>query len=328
MEKLDINKLIESEVKRDSNKQCILERVFQDELYHATTLNNLYKILKQDALNLSFTSFSDVSADSLVNKEKHFFLSMSQDKYGRYARADKRIDLSHKPPYDVVFNMNTNMIGSFGKLIDVNYWGDLRRDYDDDEKEIRLVSNKQSLTPLEKYINSIHVYVDKYDNNSKDFRNEYISKVIKEIVKLSNNIQTPIFFYESPAHFKLQILKKSKTPEEVMDIISGKDLDEDEMRRLTRNDIYGKKQLEGLIEILKDDNVDDYSEDAKKIFNMTRYHWDFVPSMDATLHNFKRTHDPILSELVRWFSNRGIKSMKDLQEFVTKKANDYYNRNR
>ena len=64
---------------------CIEEKTFPSELYHVTSSDKVFKILADDCIKLSFTNIDNDASDRAINKEKYFYLSMSYNKWGRYA---------------------------------------------------------------------------------------------------------------------------------------------------------------------------------------------------------------------------------------------------
>ena len=133
-------------------KQFTYEAHLQD-LFHVTNESNLLQILKDDSLKLAFAG--GTQADLNLNRGYSFFLSTMRQKYGNYARNIGKETGYIK--YHVVIHLDGRAITAAGfKVFPVDFWG---QGPEYSEQEERIVSNKDELTPLKKFVKDIHVYI-------------------------------------------------------------------------------------------------------------------------------------------------------------------------
>jgi len=179
----------------DFNEFYLTETV--EEIYHATSINSLYNIIKDNSIKMTLSTGSD----SLVNRGKYYYLSAMRVKYGNYA-GGKYIGK------EVVIDLNRNSIRDIAKIKSVDYWG---KGFNKgmgsrDEQEERIMSDKSELSPLSKYVNSIHVYIGDKGNNISKEKLEYIRDE-------SEKKGVRVYFYDKGEEtaFKMQRKERSTT---------------------------------------------------------------------------------------------------------------------
>lgn len=173
-----------------------------DYLYHFTQIDNMLKILKTNTLGLSvgFTEY-----EFKHNRNKYFFLSLTNS---RSANIGYPITFYEGLPLARI-TFNGRKLNSNFKIKPIDY-NNLPRvksvtlhDRSYDEMEERLISNKNIITNIYKYIESIDIrYVDEMDDMD-------IIK-IKNIKKIcdENNIKCNIV---KPKYFNNKYNKKQET---------------------------------------------------------------------------------------------------------------------
>ena len=124
-----------------------------DQLFHATDLNRLLKILQNDAIKLTYADGSDI--ESKLNQGFPFYLSTSREKFGGYARRGGGISNA------VVLVLDGRALERVQgiKMVPVDYWAGNNPNNDkDNETEERVLSQKQALSNVKRYITEIHIY--------------------------------------------------------------------------------------------------------------------------------------------------------------------------
>lgn len=286
---------------------------FPNELYHITSHINASKIVKEDTLKFTFAT----GYDSKINKDKFFYLSMSYDKWGRYAGSDNRELRSRVGFTNTILVFDSKALQQVGKLINVNYWEPA--EYKNDEKEVRFISNKQTLTPASKYIKEIHVLVP---NKKSSYSDDIRQQSIRSLLTLENS-DLPVYFYSDPGAFKLTL--KSKSFSKVSDAL-------DRGLRVKRSEKHVKhgawNNVDHIIHLLvgTEPKVDRYKtverlrDMIRRTYGSKNYMYtDAVNSIEADLHNAKSSHDPSYQKLANIMLRLKLKSVSDIIDYVYNK---------
>lgn len=164
-----------------------LNEALTDTVYHFTSVNRLYNILKTN--QFITTSAVAVSSDMAINKGKFFFFSTTRSKSTGYTQGNVKLVL------------NGRKLSQRYKGVAVDYWqySKNRDDYASDEdyknslanaeQEDRIVTNEPTISNATSYIMEIHIMIGKYDRIKKD--------VLDYIIGVSKNLNIPIYFYDS-----------------------------------------------------------------------------------------------------------------------------------
>lgn len=306
-------------------KQLFYEgNTFPSELYHATSVNSLSQIIKTDSIKLTFATPD--GADSAVNKDKFFYFSMSYDKFGRYARSTPNQKLETNVSFaDVTLVMDAHKMQQRGKLIDVDYWGHAK--YSDNEREVRFVSDKQKLHPINNYIKEIHVYVRQSDPKRHNHKVEYHQLYIRKLLQIEDYKNVPIFFYNNKKAFKLHLKAKAVPLREA--ISPNMKYTPNLYPYRSRSTYPGRKDLfvislEALINMFNDVDPKEVSneevrEQMDRYNNMLHmYQRDFKPSVGADLHNARRDNPEEFQEFTNLMRKNKLRTLDDLHTHLKK----------
>ena len=294
----------------------LLESLSSVVYYTPGRLNNLRDILKSNTLRLS-VAFGTPS-DMKTNFGKLYFLSLSRMKFGGYARSEFFKD-----------NPSANMVLDGGKLNQVHkgkaidYWGpDFRpqpgsksfemdrflRNY---EAEDRLITDKDQIKNIKKYIKEVHIYIPS-DVSPRD------TAAMIEI----NKLFSPVYFYTDENAFKLLDKRRAKQyGSSEMRVLQQTD---DKFSRDMGN--LRNRSLNALVDVWKyasGQNVK-LNSDAKELEYKLRYNggddfWlnDYRQSFEADIHNNKT--NPKARDTIR---NVGVvirkTKSKSVKEFLGK----------
>ena len=309
-----------------SFKQLFYEKnTFPSDLYHVTYLNNLKSILKNDEIKLTYATLD--GADAKVNKDKQYYLSMSYDKYGRYASGSDR-DINQQMyggTYDVIIVMDTQALQQTGKLIDANYWESDK--YSDDEREVRYISDNKILSPAQKYIKEVHVWVKQPTKGWRDkLQNvEYSEDYIKNLVYMEQQENVPVFLYKDPRAFKLTLKAKSIPLKDAVEK-SNVDYRKTE-KRIDRYKKYnrlpkGVPEVRALINLINGNDIQNVeNKEVRNVMDrysnyIQRYPSDFLSQVRNDLHNIKSNTPDEFQQLTNLFKKYKIKSIEDLMNII------------
>jgi hypothetical protein len=291
------------------------EKVVPSQLYHVTDLHKFFKIVKQGKIKLNFSNVDkEASWEANLNMGKYFFFSMSHQKFGRYAHGSggEKLDSSKNAHFNVNLVMDSDALRSEGKLIETDYWE--HSSYANDEKEIRFISDKQVLSPLEKYIMEVHIYY-----NPKISNHDYPKQinVVKKLLKLKDMIDVPLYFYDDSSAYRLQLKAKAKLIEDI--IPRDMKIDREKNRYRSRVDEGVYQDVQDIIDLLKG-NYDEGNKRHRRILEYIRsYPRDFDTHIGSNLHNARSRHPDNLQELVDILKRYKLSDMKKIRDFLALK---------
>lgn len=313
-------------------------------LYHATDIDYLTKILKDDALKMTFIGGSQ--ADSELNRGKLFYLSTSRDKYGRYARSGENSKKYVNKRAVLVLDGRRIENSKDYKLISVDYWKS-KIDTHESEAEERIVSDINKLTPLGKYVTEIHVYLklepktwdetEKYKDNMAANRDHWNRKNIVHIyfplLEAVKNSNIPCYFYgeeldirANKDSFKLQRKERSIPIERVKELLDNvlKDINLPEEAPYTYSSTIRARdfaEIRAFSDILR--NPENYLLPTDKLHDTMRqwfltYVRDAEPHLSALIHNNKYYHPDEFLELAKVMQSKKLKTLKQAVDYLIK----------
>lgn len=294
-------------------KPLLLER-HQEDLYHATYHFELLQILKDNAIKMAFVG--GTQADQEVNRGYPFFLSTSRSKYGNYARGSYD---STYVSYNVIIHLDGRALTAAGyKTFWVDYWGLGPKK---SEEEERIASNKDEISPLDRFVKGIHIYI------KKDFSNSHSLERLHEIEKMVSKFQFPIYFYPPDQEQAFRAHRTEKAVRTIKDIVPQPSWTPDELDHKKwleanprKND---SKVLRIFLDIYHDKPVDTATYPGQNVMRWLLYYpHDAQAQISTEIHNLKKSHAPIFREFVKVMRDGGFKSVKELVAFVIKREYD------
>ena len=290
----------------------LLTEVHLEDLYHATNEGSLIGILKSNSIKLTFAG--GTMADDSLNKGRAFFLSTSRQKYGNYARGGRATNSD--PYYEVIVHLNGRKLTADGfKIFPLDYWGHLGGG-ERSEQEERIVSDKDEIKPLEKYVYDIHVYV------ASDLKNPHTIDRFHQLNELAKTSTVPVYFYTNKSAFYLQ--KTNRAIRDISGIIARPEWTEDDLElkksieaRLNDPSRWSNKAsyLESLMKIYRGDPIDTTKYPDQNVMRMLLYYpHDVYSSLMADSHNYKTKHLPIFKEIVVAMRKEKVRTFRD---FIT-----------
>lgn len=318
-------------------------------LYHATHINQLYEMFKDDAIKLIFSS----EADTKVNMNKYFYLSAMTVKYGKFAEAEG---------HEVVIDLNGTSISNVAKIKNVSYWGEIGKD----EQEERIAMDKPKLSPLSKYINSIHIYI-----RDSDMEHTYLGNKLFYINDNAKRLGVNVYFYEegNKTAFKMQRTERAIT--DLTKLIDKPNIVDNERYKLIVHfkdgthgvfpyygEGYTKSDAENQIQYYESDEVknieiknvldldipesDKYDSEEQKIIDLLnvlnekplKFHEERKfryglrkPYIMGYIKNIKRKHSPILYDFVNEMKKHKFRNDEEFIDFILTKNYKYIETN-
>jgi hypothetical protein len=219
--------------------------------------------------------------------------------------------------YKVIIHLDGSALTADGfKHFPVEYWGGMG-DRERSEQEERIVSNKDEIKPLKKFVKGIHVYIP------EDLKHSFTIDKLHKASNLAKEKGVKIYFYP---HNALLYFRSQRTEKAVTDVskllkpaeFSPEDLEWMEWKKKSdssprRNNTY----LHSFMRIYRGDysKTDEFPD--KSVLNWLRYyHHDAYASLMAEAHNYKPSHLPIFREIVAAMKKEGVKNFKDLITLV------------
>lgn len=291
------------------------EKVSPSRLYHVTNLHKFFSIAQQGKIKLNFSNVDkEVSWEANLNRGKYFFFSMSHQKYGRYAHGSggEKLDSSKNAYFNVNMVMDADALRSVGKLIEVDYWEHSR--YADDEKEIRFITDKQVLSPLEKYVMEVHIY---YNPRISNYDYEKQLRVIKNLLRLEDIINVPLYFYDNSSAYRLQLKAKAKSVKEI--IPRDMEINRESNRYRSRVKETSYNEVQGLIDLLRGDYDETNKYQNRLIEYIRLYPKDFDVKVGSDLHNARSLHLDNMQELVNLLKKHKLSNMEKIRKFIAQK---------
>lgn len=306
--------------------QLFQEKSFPSELYHGTSLQRLFEMLRDDKIVLSYTGLE--GADKDINEGKDFFFSMSYDKYGRYLNlGNQNVSGSVWESSSVVLVMDAFKLQSRGKLIDVDYWGGDRGSYTDDEKEVRYISDERVLQDLSKFVKEVHVFLDP--------TNWFSAKEgdLKRLTKLVNS-DLDVYLYNDSKAFRVQLKAKAISIDELKQMVFSVQRKEKRPSKYMNPDreSYTKSDFMAILNLLKGQPQEtDAQKKSEKslLYDLNQYipEWaDSHPTSSSmitqtrnVIHNIRKEKIPEIQEFSRVMRRLGLKNTKDLLDYLHEK---------
>jgi hypothetical protein len=297
------------------------------ELYHATYPSAVLKMLKDNAIKLTFQQ----GADTMSNKS--FYLSTMRTKYGNYAdyyhgrgigKRDTGFPKWETIPAEpgkrgvsktAIVNINGDTVRDIATVKSVDYWGKAFHSGNmKEEQEERIFSDKPELAPLAKYVNAIHLFIGTKEDNK--FRHQ----MLIDIHNFSTSI--PIYFYDNPEYFMSQIESRALSYIQIEKLLGTVDMsDEEKADYNSQERYYGNDNIEAMLQIYRGEKSD--SDAWKRVYNLlTRYQHDAYASLDADIHNNKYKHLPIFNDLAKAMRKEKIVDTRKFIQLLIKKADE------
>jgi len=291
----------------------LLNEALSPEMFHATYIRNIIKILEENKVNLS--SNLGTQADRLGGK--FFFLSFSRTGSPKLAYGHKRVPFSR-----IVFD--GNKLNHNFKSLPVDYWGDKGRTHSSFEYEDRLVTDKPVIDNVSRYILRIDIVTDFGETNVYD---------IKRLLKLAEQRNVKVSVY---GDMNDMVKKTNDITDKILSINNTYNDDKynytvkfSGIKNLIAILMYDKKYFDnnGYDEFKKDLEIFlektgfEYGDDPYKIFDTMRYLMfnpsDIVQSLQADLHNYFKSggggkfRDEV-KLLVKEMRSYGVNNIKEL----------------
>lgn len=303
-------------------------------LYHATYVKPLYEMIKSNSIKLTLS----MGADSFVNKSKYYYLSAMRVKYGNYAGGD-----SERVGKVVILDLNGDAISRVAKIRNVDYWG---KDFVGvkgyrEEQEERIMMDKPELKPLNKYVNSIHVYVGGMDQypvtmehlfyinqnadvkiyfygkgNETAFKMQRTEKAVTDLNKLydESKFRNPrpyvlVFNKDGIDRVGSSTYSKEEAEEAIKEFPSARIVHKDDLEKLGIKKTSGMEY--SLIDFMKV-YKGEYTPNKNKIIYSTSYS-DYIDSVMSYIHNLKSNHPEIFNDIVK--EMKKVK-MRNVREFI------------
>jgi len=199
-----------------SYKDFLEERV-SDIVFHATTINNVLKILRDNKFRLGASVGTKSEKD--INKEKFYYLSVARSPMSSYVALD---------PYlaNTYLTLDGRKLSQRYKGKPVDYWGPEFRKVSPtkNEMEDRIFTDQQYIENAMSYIKEIHVlgtFTNMEDPGlmgrlmgeepkevTKKMEDRYLI-VLKEIYKIAKKNEIPVYVYTSKEAFSTRNKKKT-----------------------------------------------------------------------------------------------------------------------
>lgn len=305
-----------------------------DNLYHATDVSNLLKILETNSFKLTYSD--SVSSEEKLNRGYPFYLSTSREKYGGYARG--RSDRVSQPVIIVIDGKSVERIRDV-KIFDVDYWGksfETPENLRHGETEERIVSKNQTIDNLKRIVQEIHIFCPKrsFDPTISDKSrvSRYIHGIIFPIIEKSKSMNIPTYFYIDGTLKNIEMvfrqLRKnmSMSPtdakiffDKILENNSIEKSDEDTKYRRSyfEKDMFYLETLSKIIEHPEDYVDVDYSKN-KDIYEIIeyfiRYKRDLVSHFGTIIHNNRKDHPEVFQVLSKSIRRKGYTSFKTALE--------------
>ena len=201
-----------------------IEESVSSEVYYFRNLNGALNIINSNKINLAAFTDEKTSETALRSRQKFYYMSTSRIKFGGYSRNS----FYHKNGA-ATFVLNGNALNQNFHSKPVDYWGKKMRNvepYDNSKEEMdrkkeiemkynenedRIFSDKPNITPLKRYVNSIHLYVPNYYIEEKTKEDYEIIRKVDEACLKARHLGIDIFLYDKPSDFK--VLRNGKKPD-------------------------------------------------------------------------------------------------------------------
>lgn len=311
-----------------------------DQLFHATDLNRLLKILQNDAIKLTYADGSDI--ESKLNQGYPFYLSTSREKFGGYARRGGGISNA------VVLVLDGRALERVQgvKMVPVDYWAGNNPNNDkENETEERVLSQKQVLSNVKRFITEIHIHCNKHHwevstNNDPARSYRFITQKLIPTLELTEIAKIPTYVYIGGVRDNIdQAYKQQRKSFAVAAADATKFFAEyiqksGEIQSFVKN--AKPEELEPYKEYTssyEQDNMNEieyfmdmmvapekyaaleYSKETKKAYDVvkyfTNYTSDLLPHFSSNIQNMRSKHPEIFSRLAKAIRAAGFTTLKD-----------------
>ena len=295
-----------------------LKESVSKKVYHMTTIDNAYKILKQKRFRLT----TSVGTDSEFRDKQFYYLSLARNLQNQFFNS-----FSNDVRPSVIFNLNGEWFNNNYKGKPVDYfdamWQRQRKVGLKDayrETEDRVLSYEPYIS-FEKNINSlineIHIHFNR--KSTKKSSNNYILSLVSLIKKYN----IPLFIYENKDDYLLQNKNKSIPISEFNNII--KNVEKSPIEN-NDSDFVKETSFYPWIELYYKDNRHDLSKKAKEIaYELHRFGdmaiENHVHRLKIDIHNARNTDNKHLVNLIKLLKK---KKSKNIYEFVYKLTKKWF----
>lgn len=261
-------------------------------LYHITTFSRFNNVLNNDTFRCS--PAIGTSADK---GSKMFFMSMSRSVHGKYNKMScGRIQLV----------LDGHKLAANHSIVPIDYW-----QYQSDEMEDRLITNKQHIKNFSKFIKEVHVLIEDSYNSISGIQ----KKVLRNIILLCKKKKIPIYLYNDEK--AAQFLNKEKAIS-LKEANLKADTVEKTWPSYRRKDIYTMR----LLELLYKKNEKDLSKEAADF----KYRYcndyrksDFIKSVENDIHSSRAFPNEYIEKVLDFMQKHNLRSVEDLFNWIMKK---------
>ena len=295
-------------------------------LYHNTGIVVLFNMLRDNAIRLTYSSA--IESEEMKYKKHPFFLSTARVKFGKHAMGG-----NFKSDYfsQVMVNIDKAKLRKYGiKYEDWDYWGDNFKSLPSfrEEEEVRIFSSDDRLAPLNKFVDSIHVFISK---DNQEVNRYYLEK----IAELQNSVNIPIYFYENPTAYKTQQTKLAvKDITSVLNAMAPVGAEDNEYFDARLNTNRARESGDFLIKTLlkiyngqydKNNEApgpDKYTTE-RRIFDYL-YSYDGLYSILSDFHGAMRNHPPAFKQWHKAMLKAGATNTKEFVKIIQKVTQEKY----
>ena len=287
----------------------LLTEIHLQDLYHATHEFQLLGMLEDGAIKLAFVG--GTQADEFYNKGYPFFLSTMRQKYGNYAHDIGGENVGNK--YNVIIHLDGTALTAAGyKHFPIDFWS---RGPQYSEQEERIVSNKDEIKPLKKFVKGIHVYIP------KDLKHPFIIDALHKISDLAPEKGVPVYFYPSDALGYFRSHRTERAVKDVDQILPPAEFSKDDLEHLEWRKKNASRPRDSYLDSFMRIYNGDYSQTDifpdKNVLNWLRYYTnDSYSQLFCSAHNEKTRHPAVFREIVAAMKKEGVKNFKDLITLV------------
>lgn len=280
---------------------AVVEAGLSATLYHATNLQSLKNILKEDRFKLT-TAVGTASDDRSRPADHFYFLSTARSPIGHYNLNTGDVQL-------VLDGTKLNQKYQGGPI---DYWGPEARRVDPKrhEMEDRVWSREPFIPNASRFIREIHVYL----MDPKIRSNEAWKQWLTEAGNLAIERNIPIYLYTDRSAYQALDERKA-VPWESLDLSLKEPVEEFQGRGN-----YYKKDFDAVVELYEKTKVEDLSKLAAD--TMYRMGWDrkeFISGLMSRIHNEKNNPESGVQGIVNILRREKLKSITELADFLFKK---------
>ena len=286
-------------------KTLLLEAT--SDLYHSTSISVVNNILSDNEIKLTYAG--GTRAENELQKGRPFYFSMSRQKVGTFVRGTKSTDTLRGDFY-VILHLDGMKLGNNYKIIPVDYW---QQGHEWSEQEDRLIAYKNKISPANKYIKGIHIFMGSDDYSQRTLQHIY------DVNMLAKKRNVPIYFYDNKyAFYQLRTSKAIDLPNIASEPQKFSQEDNEYYNKYIKDrerSYYGEELL-NMWKDLPPKNKREYDRLLRSY--MLDYPYEIYTHIANDIHNSKREHPEYLQDLAR-----EIKKTKseDLKTFILKVVN-------